>query len=771
MMPFNSRYRDIQLVANRRRTQQYRAIDSLNDQTVFVKVLSSTLTQNEEAVRAFANERRVWEELRSLGDECPILAFSDSGTWDGRPFVVQPYLFGSTVRELLQNTSVPLDARTSLLVIEKCFHALDVLHNAGYVHCDVSPENIFVATSPGESGNASLPLAVRLIDFEFARPVRRSREISQTVSGKLPYLAPELAQRANPSPQSDIFAAGIVLWECLTGTRPYSVQSIEELADLRHQSLPRPNTVADLPKVVHEYLRSLIDPDPEFRIPTARACLQQLRAFLEIADWLNPLANEGNFRKSSETSVTPNSLGTSAENMLDQYVVLSEAKASSEGKTESPSETAANILKRYLNRALSPAAFTLWHEQSGRRTRISERALVVGRGMDADFHILDPHVARRHAEFAFEEGKLVVRSIKGASVVVNGSEVAEAIVVFGDRIELGNQVFNIEKSSSADREAQSSNESTEITREEITTASFSISPEHLGSPKSEDDGVDLLSLVESLSVVCSVFSPSVVIPGAAFTLEVWAYPPNKRAEALAQAKSRYRATSTLEGQKPEFRGIPFSVMLQLDGFEVEQATDSFVWTGEIINVTYLVKTPAQLFRGRYAGQIRLVSNSLLVQRIIFEVTVGSAVQGTNSLDSRQESIRSAFASYASSDRYKVVQRVQGLSAAGIDVFLDVASLRAGQKWLDRLHKEIEERDVFYLFWSTAAMRSKFVSEEWRHALETRGLTHIHPVPLEDPEKAPPPSELQSLHFNDVWLAHLKHSEMSTKQTLDNSPGR
>jgi hypothetical protein len=129
-----------------------------------------------------------------------------------------------------------------------------------------------------------------------------------------------------------------------------------------------------------------------------------------------------------------------------------------------------------------------------------------------------------------------------------------------------------------------------------------------------------------------------------------------------------------------------------------------------------------------------------------------------------ERIRSAFASYASEDRDHVLARVQGMQKIlpDLDIFVDVMSLRSGEHWKDRLQQEIVARDTFYLFWSQAAMKSSWVDFEWRYALEARGEDFINPVPLAAPELAPPPPELQSLHFGDWTLAVTAEPRMAQR---------
>jgi hypothetical protein len=95
------------------------------------------------------------------------------------------------------------------------------------------------------------------------------------------------------------------------------------------------------------------------------------------------------------------------------------------------------------------------------------------------------------------------------------------------------------------------------------------------------------------------------------------------------------------------------------------------------------------------------------------------------------------------------------AAPFLNIFMDVHSLRSGQKWEQELWERIPASDVFYLFWSSNAQKSPWVEKEWRCALQTRGIDFIDPVPLESPDVALPPEELKSKHFNDWELAYQR----------------
>jgi serine/threonine protein kinase len=253
----------------------------------------------------------------------------------------------------------------------------------------------------------------------------------------------------------------------------------------------------------------------------------------------------------------------------------------------------------------------------------------------------------------------------------------------------------------------------------------------------------------------SVFAPASIAPGTSFILEVWAYLREQRDQLLELAGRHGRLIERgSRGPVVAELGTELTLVLRLDGFNVSDPSESFHWFGEISNVPFVVEAPAGLRPGVYPGQVSILHDGMLLTRLVFDVEVGKAIGEAANLGARREQITSAFASYSSLDREEVLRRVQGIMAAGIDVFVDVLSLRAGDKWEEQLIKNIREKDIFYLFWSVEASKSQWVEREWRYALSERGIDFIHPIPLSDPREAPPPQELAGRHFNDLILSYL-----------------
>jgi hypothetical protein len=270
-------------------------------------------------------------------------------------------------------------------------------------------------------------------------------------------------------------------------------------------------------------------------------------------------------------------------------------------------------------------------------------------------------------------------------------------------------------------------------------------------------------------VAFSVFAPPVVAPTTSFLLNVWATLDEsdrtaRPGEARRQREEMIRRASgggrfREVGSRGPVR-VPLAsdlvLSLEFDSFSVADSVAILHWEGDIANASFIVRVP-ELQAGTYVGTVRVTRASLLLARVHFSVDVSETatpVLPDQQLGS-QRAVQSAFASYASDDRALVLARVQGIRAAGIDVFLDLLSLRAGDRWQEELQKAIATRDILYLFWSPAARASEWVEREWRAAFEQRGRDFIWPVPLADVRDAPPPPELQALHFNDDILAHIE----------------
>jgi hypothetical protein len=199
-------------------------------------------------------------------------------------------------------------------------------------------------------------------------------------------------------------------------------------------------------------------------------------------------------------------------------------------------------------------------------------------------------------------------------------------------------------------------------------------------------------------------------------------------------------------------GTPVTVSLSGDHVAVKPSQQSFEWGGQqnLLSFELRVLPDAAVLKTLLRFEAFILG--IPVAFIPLELEIGFPASGTRSIEVTQPA-KSAFASYASADQARVMDQLSAVCAYdhALSVFADCLDLRPGEEWQRRLADEIRKRDLFLLFWSAAASQSQWVTWEWRTAVETKGLSAIQPIPLDDPNDAPPPAELASLHFGSRYL--------------------
>jgi len=259
----------------------------------------------------------------------------------------------------------------------------------------------------------------------------------------------------------------------------------------------------------------------------------------------------------------------------------------------------------------------------------------------------------------------------------------------------------------------------------------------------------------------NAFAPASSHPGTDVVVDVWAHLTSDY-DKVAQVAQRTGRSSNV-GHKRGIRvrrGTEIDFLLSIPSVTPHVALDRIYWDGEPVNASFAVSVPADCAVGDHAGTATMLRAGIPFAKLVFSIRIGS--EPDSFVADRSQSLdrpKSAFASYASADRLDVLKRVQGVLAIApdLDIFLDVLSLRAGQRWHEKLVEHVSNKDIFLLFWSVEASQSKWVAAEWRMALTKRGLDYIHPVPLADALTAPPPEELTNLHFSDPIINFISAS--------------
>jgi hypothetical protein len=261
------------------------------------------------------------------------------------------------------------------------------------------------------------------------------------------------------------------------------------------------------------------------------------------------------------------------------------------------------------------------------------------------------------------------------------------------------------------------------------------------------------------TIDASVFAPSNLQPGEHAVVQVFLHcPEDKTAVELSEEtddSTRRRGITTLTAAIAY--GQQVDVTLQAPGLKIDRALQQLVWRGIARSCQFVLKVPKKAQRS-YHINIRLAVEQIPVGTLSFSLNV-SQREPTGMLGLRgdgKKPYRYAFLSYASPDRLAVLQRAQLLRALGIAFFQDLLSIEPGAEWEPRLFAEIDRCDVFLLFWSSNAARSKWVTREIKHALGRQKsspdrVPEIAPILIEGPPVPPPPRTLKHLHFNDPLL--------------------
>ncbi len=244
----------------------YLAIDQRLERDVAVKVMHAGLSADEDFVRRFIREARSAARLSHPG----IVQVFDQGEDDGIVFLAMEHVAGRTLRDLMRERG-PLSAREALDVLEPVLDALAAAHRAGIVHRDIKPENVLLA----DDGR------VKVADFGLARAVSTSTVASQTgvLLGTVAYLAPEQVERGVADARSDVYAAGVLLFEMATGSKPFEGETALQVAYQHvHDDVPAPSTRASgVAPLVDDIVLSAAAHDPDERPSDARELLILLR--------------------------------------------------------------------------------------------------------------------------------------------------------------------------------------------------------------------------------------------------------------------------------------------------------------------------------------------------------------------------------------------------------------------------------------------------------------------------------------------------------------
>jgi eukaryotic-like serine/threonine-protein kinase len=237
----------------------FKAVDSELGEVIAIKTLKAELlTQDANALERFKSEIRLARRISHRN----VVRTHDLGEFSGVYFITMEYVEGTTLKELVQKRGrLPIAA--TLTVAKQLCRALEVAHEQGVIHRDIKPQNMVVEPDG----------VLKVMDFGIARLAKRQSGMTEQgmVVGTPEYMAPEQLMGEEIDARADIYAAGAVIYECLTGTPPLTAENQFTLvAKLLEETPEAPISVnAEVPQSLSDLVMRTLSKKPAGRPQTA----------------------------------------------------------------------------------------------------------------------------------------------------------------------------------------------------------------------------------------------------------------------------------------------------------------------------------------------------------------------------------------------------------------------------------------------------------------------------------------------------------------------
>jgi eukaryotic-like serine/threonine-protein kinase len=273
----SNRYQLLQTLGSGGTAVVYRARDLMLERQVAIKVLRPDFGKDDTFRERFRQEARAAANISHPN----IVTVHDFGLDNDRLFIVMEFVPGTDLKTMMRQHGTFSLEEAIPLILQACA-GLGYAHRSGIVHCDVKPHNMLV-NPEGQ---------LKVTDFGIARALAgiHPDEKSDVVWGSPQYFSPEQASGAAPSPASDVYSLGVVLYEMLTGRLPLNAYTATELARMHRDEPPIPIRKINpaLPAALERILLKVMSKEPAARYRTADQFGQVLSTFGRAPEPVKP---------------------------------------------------------------------------------------------------------------------------------------------------------------------------------------------------------------------------------------------------------------------------------------------------------------------------------------------------------------------------------------------------------------------------------------------------------------------------------------------------
>ncbi|MDE6148809.1 MAG: Stk1 family PASTA domain-containing Ser/Thr kinase, partial [Ruminococcus sp.] len=263
----DGRYEITELIGVGGMADVYKAIDVMENRTVAVKILKDEFSNSEEFLRRFRNESKAIALLSHPN----IVKIYDVGFTDEIQFIVMEYIDGITLKEFIDQQGV-LRWKDALHFVTQILRALQHAHDKGIVHRDIKPQNIMLFSDG----------TIKVMDFGIARFARiDGKTLSDKTIGSVHYISPEQARGDMTDERSDIYSVGVMLYEMLTGKKPFDGDNPVAIA-LKHmeeEAVSPRDIMPSIPEALEEIVIHAMEREPARRYQSAAEMIKDIDRF------------------------------------------------------------------------------------------------------------------------------------------------------------------------------------------------------------------------------------------------------------------------------------------------------------------------------------------------------------------------------------------------------------------------------------------------------------------------------------------------------------